>query len=170
MDSPGNQEPFVRRLTECQSRLYAYVLALLPDPTSANEVLGETNVTLWRKAAEFQEGSNFGAWAVRVAHFEVMAFRKRRHNDRHVFDNDLISGLAANAESATEGMEDKRRALRTCLEKLPAADRRIIDERYEAETPVQKIASAGGNRPARFPRPCFAFVPGWRTASTEPCD
>lgn len=28
MDSPGNQEPFVRRLTECQSRLYAYVLAL----------------------------------------------------------------------------------------------------------------------------------------------
>ena len=67
MDSPGNREPFVRRLTECQSRLYAYVLALPADPTSANEVLGETNVTLWRKAAEFQEGSNFGAWAVRVA-------------------------------------------------------------------------------------------------------
>ena len=104
---------------------------ILSDPTSANEVLGETNVTLWRKAAEFQEpesggDGNFGAWAVRVAHFEVMAFRKRRHNDRHVFDSDLISGLAADAERATEDLEEKRHALRMCLEKLPAADRRII--------------------------------------------
>ncbi len=155
MDLPSNQEPFVRRLTECQSRLYAYILALLPDPTSANEVLSETNVTLWRKAAEFEEGTNFGAWAVRVAHFEILAFRKRRHNDRHVFDNDLISGLAEDAESVTEDLGEKRLALRTCLEQLSGTDRRIVRQRYEADTPVQEIASARGKSPGAISQALF---------------
>ena len=155
MESPGNSEPFVRRLTECQSRLYAYILALLPDPTTANEVLGETNVTLWRKAAEFQAETNFGVWAVRVAHFEVLAFRKRRRGDRHVFDNDLVSDLAVDAEHMTEDVGDKRLALRKCLEKLPVSDRSMVRQRYESETPVQEIAGAWGKSPGAISQALF---------------
>ena len=71
--SADNME-FVRLLTGQQRQLYLYIIALLPNPTDVDDVLQATNMVLWSKADEFEPGSDFGAWARRVAHFEVLAF------------------------------------------------------------------------------------------------
>jgi RNA polymerase sigma-70 factor, ECF subfamily len=90
-------EHFVRSLTEYQSRLYAYIVAMLGDADAAGDVFQNTNVAIWRKAAEYTEGTNFWAWTSRIAHFEVLAFRKRRQRDRHVFDDGLLANIAEEA-------------------------------------------------------------------------
>jgi len=88
---------FVRLMTEHQGRLFAYIFSLLGNTDAANDVLQEVNVVLWRDSREFRPGSNFKAWAFRVAHFQVMAWRQRQIRDRLVFEDDLLEALATGA-------------------------------------------------------------------------
>ena len=68
MNSDERTERFIRCLTDHQSRLFAYLVALLGDVHEARNVLQETNLELWRKSADFADGSDFSAWSRRVAH------------------------------------------------------------------------------------------------------
>ena len=105
----------MRQLTENQRALYVYILGLVANPTDADEVLQEANLVLWRKAVEFQPGTNFAAWAFRVAHFEVLAFRKRRGRERLSFEPELMETLAAESAARADSFEARRRALAQCL-------------------------------------------------------
>ena len=144
--SPESEE-FVRLMTEHQGRLFAYVLSLLGDPDQANDVLQETNVVLWRESGEFQPGSNFKAWAFRVAHFQVMAFRQRQIRDRLVFEGELLEVLACGARETDDLFEDRQRRLKGCLEGLEPRHRDLIRCRYAEEQSAQVIARERGMTP-----------------------
>ena len=77
VDATQNEQ-FVRCLTEYQRRLYTYILAMLGDPNAADDVFQDTNVAIWRKAAEYAEGTKLRAWTSRIAYYEVLAYRKRQ--------------------------------------------------------------------------------------------
>ncbi len=64
---------FIQLLTSNQSRLFAYTLSMLGDRQQAQDVMQETNMILWRKADQFRLGTNFGAWMLKVAYFQVVA-------------------------------------------------------------------------------------------------
>jgi RNA polymerase sigma-70 factor (ECF subfamily) len=144
---PRESEAFVRLMAEHQGRLYAYILSLVGDPDRANDVLQETNVVLWRDSREFQPGSNFKAWAFRVAHFQVMAFRQRQIRDRLVFEDDLVEALAFGAREADEVFEARQERLAGCLEKLAPAHREMVRRRYAEGLSVQAIAEDRGMTP-----------------------
>jgi RNA polymerase sigma-70 factor (ECF subfamily) len=125
-----DSEAFVRLMTEHQGRLFGYIFSLLGDPDAANDVLQEANVILWRDSREFRPGSNFKAWAFRVAHFQVMAFRQRQIRDRLVFEDDLLEVLASAARETDEAFLSRQERLTGCLEKLAAPHREMIRKRY----------------------------------------
>ena len=70
-------EEFVSMLTEAQQRLYGFILKRLVDQDQSNEVLQLTNIVLCRKANDFEKGTNFMAWALTVANFQILSFRKK---------------------------------------------------------------------------------------------
>lgn len=130
----------VQLMIGCQSRLYAFILSLLCDPEHAREVLQETNIVLWKKSDQFEPGTNFMAWAFRIARFQVMAHRQRLGRDRHVFDDDAVAGIAATFEERSDVFDDKLTALSHCLNELPEDGRRLIDSRYNDGVPVKTLA------------------------------
>src|SRR5438477_9187186 len=132
-------EEFVRLMTDHQGRLFGYIFSLLGDADTANDVLQETNVILWRDSREFRPGSNFKAWAFRVAHFQVMAFRQRQIRDRLVFEDDLVEVLASAARDADQSFDIRQERLMGCLEKLAPPHREMIRRRYAEGTPLQTI-------------------------------
>ena len=147
MKGSRESEEFVRLMTEHQGRLFAYILSLLGDPDRANDVLQEANIILWRDSREFRPGSNFKAWAFRVAHFQVMAHRQRQIRDRLVFDDDFLDVLASGAREADEGFEAKQDLLTGCLGKLSAPHREMIRQRYSAGHSLNAIAKDRGMTP-----------------------
>jgi RNA polymerase sigma-70 factor, ECF subfamily len=142
-----DSDKFVQLLTDCQSRLYAYILSILPDSAAARDVLSETNIKLWRKWQEFETGRDFATWAFRFAYFEVLAFQKRRRTDRHVFDGDLLAELADDAIAVSRDVNERLLALGYCIEKLPARDRSLVSLRYQSQMPVQEIAQKRSKSP-----------------------
>lgn len=135
-----DSEQFVTLLTRSQPSLYAYILSILPDAARAEDVLQETNVTLWRKAGEFEPGTAFLAWACKVAWFKVLSTRRRLARDRHCFGDELLDYLAERQAQRAEELEPRRAALRSCIAKLPEAQRRLLRDRYRPGASVRDIA------------------------------
>ena len=133
-------EAFVREVTDRQSELYSYIYMLLGDLHDARDVLQETNLVLWRKANDFEAGSNFRAWAKRCAYYECLRFRRDRKRDRHVFDDELLALLVDQSDAPDDDEEARQLALRDCLVRLPELQRNLIDSRYRAELPIKQLA------------------------------
>lgn len=135
------QENLVALITRHQAALHAYILGILPNQTKADDVLQETNLVLWRKAAEYDQTKPFMPWACRIAWFQVKAARRDSARDRHVFDPELIDVLAAEDDSDLEATTALEHALRDCLSLLPAEKRSMILHRYQADASVQTMAA-----------------------------
>lgn len=139
---------FIRHITASQNRLYAYILSLLLDLDAAEEVLQRTNLVLWEKAGEFEPGSDFGAWACKVAYFEVLAYRRDAGRDRLCFDDDLLRELAEAAPQQTEDMDERRRALLRCLAGLDSQQAALVRKRYSSGNSIEQISELLGTTKA----------------------
>ncbi|HEY2155351.1 MAG TPA: sigma-70 family RNA polymerase sigma factor [Isosphaeraceae bacterium] len=140
-------ERFIGCLTDHQSRLFVYLVSLLGDVHEARNVLQETNLELWRKSSDFVEGTDFGAWSRRVAHFKVLAYLRDKKRDRHLFDESLLDQIAQRPQPA-EDAETLHVALRHCLAALPERLRFLIGRRYGSGLSVRELAAGVGKSEA----------------------
>ncbi len=137
-------QAFVRLLTQAQPSIYAYILSLVLDHAQADDLLQETNLTLWNKADQFEAGTNFLAWACKVAYFKVLSHRRSKARDRHVFNDELLDYLAERQEERSEQFERRREALRHCINRLTAYQQQLLTARYQAGGSVKVMAAKKG--------------------------
>lgn len=142
MDKPS--DAFVLSLTESQPTIYACIYSLLPDRAIAHDLLQETNLTLLRKADDFEIGTNFNAWATRIARYHVLNHRRKMNRDRLVFDEALMEELCARQVEREGELCRYTVAMRCCLQKLPAAQRELLEQRYSPGGSVAELAHAQG--------------------------
>jgi RNA polymerase sigma-70 factor, ECF subfamily len=138
---PSDLDNFVELMTEHQGRLYVYILSLIADPDAANDVLQETNIVLWKESQQYVPGTNFKAWAFRIAHFQCMAFRQRRLRDKVLFSDEVVAALAIEAKELDANYERRAVALVRCLEQIQPRSREALRLRYAEEVAVKDMAS-----------------------------
>ena len=68
---------FGRLFVRDEARIYGYIRSLVVHRADAEDLLQETASVLWQKFHEFQPGSNFLAWAMSIARFQVRHFRRK---------------------------------------------------------------------------------------------
>ncbi|WP_338289390.1 sigma-70 family RNA polymerase sigma factor [Luteolibacter sp. LG18] len=135
--------PFVKLLTEHQSVITSFVISLLPGAPGVDDVIQETNALLWTKRNQFQLGTNFRAWALTVARFQVLVHLRTLKKQRWVtLDRDVADLLADELEAQPdpEPIERRIEALRTCLDKLRPTDRELLMQRYWHKVRLQDFA------------------------------
>ena len=86
-DRNARTEQFVRELSANTRRIYAHVLSLLPNWADADEVFQKTCILLWQKFDEYEPGTNFRAWAFRVAYYKVLQLRQQRQKNVLAFSS-----------------------------------------------------------------------------------
>ena len=139
MTDDGN-EHLVALIAQYQRRLQVYVRSLVPHHTDAEEILQEVNLFLWRNADDFRPGTDFGAWAYKVAYYHVLTHRKKLARQKLRFSDALIRQLADTAATTAEQTDTRQDALEHCVKKLPEADRLLIHLRYHGEATVPVLA------------------------------
>ncbi len=140
-------DDFVSLFSRYQRRLFLYILTQVPNPVDAEEILQETSVVIWRKATQFQPGTNFFAWVSQVANFEVMKFRSRRKREKLQFSDEFLEQVASEAVTRADELEIRRSALMTCIEKLRPQDRELVQQRYAPGETGKNLADSM-HRPA----------------------
>ena len=126
MSMPADQ--FIRLMAEHQQDVYRYILALVPSSNDADDVFQETVMAMWEESDHFKLGTNFAGWANSIAHYRVLAFRKRVQRDRHVFSVELMERLAERRAAMVSELPLRRRALDECLDRLPSTQRDLLEQ------------------------------------------
>ena len=140
MNSPADREEFVRLLTQHQRRVYAYILGIVPNWNDADEILQETNIRLWSEFDRFEPGTNFEAWAVRVAYFQILSWRKRVNRSRLFFDHSLVELMAQEFEAHSAVAESRRQALRECVASLEPRQSELLARCYADGAKIKQVA------------------------------
>lgn len=143
-------ETFVTLFARHERDLRAFVRSLLYSWDDVDEVMQNTGVVLWRKFDDFDPDTNFMSWACVVARFEVLAWRRDKARDRHVFDEDLVEMIAQEAAANEESLSAERRALEVCLRKLPDKLRRVVVAAYEPGVKLNEVADQLGKSATAF--------------------
>jgi RNA polymerase sigma-70 factor (ECF subfamily) len=138
------EERFLQLLLANERRVYAFILALVPVWSDADDVLQNTSAVLWRKRETFTLESDFVAWALSIARYEVLSYRKRQRRDRMIFSDQTVELLAEQMASEGLGSDSRRDALESCVAKLKERDRELIRLRYEPRATTQGVADRVG--------------------------
>ncbi len=138
------QDQFVQELISCQPLLHAYILSLLPNWNDANDVLQDTNLVLWRRSKEFVDGTNFLAWAYKIARYKVLACCRQRRRSQIIFDDELFALVADQAEQRTPRGGSDVHLLRECIKDLSPFQRELLRRRYAKNGSVQMMARTLG--------------------------
>ncbi len=116
-------------------------MSLVGNPDQANDIMQETNIVLWQKADTFELGTNFPAWMMRVAHFQVLAHRQRITRQRWVFDDETIALLAAEVEERDNLLDEQTRIMHGCLAHLNDRHRTVLQARYTDGVELDSLAA-----------------------------
>jgi RNA polymerase sigma-70 factor (ECF subfamily) len=137
-------ERFVGLLLANERRVYGFIVSLVPHFSDADDLWQQTSTVLWRKFAEFEPGSDFAAWAMKIARYEVLKYRHRHAGSPMQFSDALADQLADEAAAVGESANARAAALQDCLGKLTDRDRELIRLRYEQEHTTRDVARQAG--------------------------
>ena len=99
---------------------------------------------MWSKFDEFEPGTDFAAWALCVARYQVMNHRKKKRTQKVQFSDQTIEAVAERLVSSPDNLNDIRDALQDCLKKLAERDRELIQLRYEFNATTRSVAERIG--------------------------
>jgi RNA polymerase sigma-70 factor, ECF subfamily len=148
MAMDDSRRHFIRLLTAHERLVYGYILSMVPNWADADEILQETNIRLWEEFDKFELGTNFAAWALRVAHFQVLTWRKRVGRSRLVFDQKVVDALAEERYWTDEVFEARQQALGDCVSKLPVRSRELLQHCYSDGGKIKDVAARLQRSPA----------------------
>ena len=136
-------DDFVQKLTSHQDELLVAIRAMCGDRNAALDIRQQVNIVLWKKRSKFIPGSNFKAWAYRIAQLEVKAyFRKRKREGHTVLVPELLEQMTEELPSSTGELPERKRALHNCLQKLTQKDDELIRHRYWTSANLDQLANS----------------------------
>lgn len=140
-----NVKEFVTLLTSQQSRIYNYILSLVPNFSDADDVLQETTKLMWEKFDEFKVGTDFLAWGRKIAHFLILEhYRKKKKRHDFYYDDQLIDKLQKDVQKSNDSSRDDLYHLKNCLKKLKRQDRKLLMLRYFENNKARELAGRFG--------------------------
>jgi RNA polymerase sigma-70 factor (ECF subfamily) len=143
---PGTGDPrqFIRVFLENERRIYAFIVSILPNFNDAEDVLQETSLVLWQKFDQYQSGTDFVAWACRIAQLEVLKFYRRKGRSKLLISQQAMDAVAEKTVDYGAQLEARQNALSTCLQRLSGRDRDLLERRYVKSHSPSQIASQVG--------------------------
>ncbi len=137
---------YIALISKHQPAIHAFVRAMVPSSADAEDIVQETNIALWGSVERFEPGSNFYAYATRIAYNKVVDHSRRRK--RHfplIVDTELAEKLASSIRTVAGERPDRRlTALENCLGKLAPEERTLLEQRYQRNQTIRHIAHDSG--------------------------
>ena len=125
-------------------RVYRFVLRSLRDATSAEDIVSQVFLDVWRTAGQFEGRSQVSTWLLSIARFKALtALRQRRHED---IDQENVREIADDADTPETSLDRSNVSaiLRACIDKLSPAHREIINLVYYHEKSVEEAGEIIG--------------------------
>ena len=134
---------FVELYSSNYNRIRSFILTLVPNTSEADDILQETSRVMWEKFDQFEPGTNFTSWAVTIAKFQVLKYRKK-FNPKVPLSSEILDTLSDDFSHPLEKENEQLDALRGCLKKLPEKDYNLIKSRFEHKKTARELSQQIG--------------------------
>jgi RNA polymerase sigma-70 factor, ECF subfamily len=125
-------------------RVYRFILRIVRDATTAEDLVSQVFLDVWRTAGQFQGRSQVSTWLLSIARFKALtALRQRRFED---IDQEDVRQIADDCDTPETSLDrsDTSAILRACVQKLSPAHREIITLVYYHEKSVEEVGQIIG--------------------------
>ena len=140
MSDETANERFLELLTENHYKVFGYLYALVCHREDAEDLMQQTVIKMWENFDQFTPGTNFSAWACKIAKNCALNYFQSR-NRKTIFSSSMMELLAERQAATDDGLRESRRvALRGCLGKLSDQDRDLITKCYSLDKTIRVIA------------------------------
>ena len=125
-------------------RVYRFILRIVRDATTAEDLVSQVFLDVWRTAGQFQGRSQVSTWLLSIARFKALtAMRQRRFED---IDQEDVRQIPDDSDTPETSLDrsDTSAILRACVQKLSPAHREIITLVYYHEKSVEEVGQIIG--------------------------
>ena len=125
-------------------RVYRFILRIVRDATTAEDLVSQVFLDVWRTAGQFQGRSQVSTWLLSIARFKALtAMRQRRFED---IDQEDVRQIPDGNDTPETSLDrsDTSAILRACVQKLSPAHREIITLVYYHEKSVEEVGQIIG--------------------------
>jgi RNA polymerase sigma-70 factor (ECF subfamily) len=125
-------------------RVYRFILRIVRDATTAEDLVSQVFLDVWRTAGQFQGRSQVSTWLLSIARFKALtAMRQRRFED---IDQEDVRQIPDDSDTPETSLDrsDTSAILRACVAKLSPAHREIITLVYYHEKSVEEVGQIIG--------------------------
>jgi RNA polymerase sigma-70 factor (ECF subfamily) len=142
----GDPDALAAAISRYQHRLYRYLLRLVSDPATAEDLFQQTWVRVMESIRRYDPRRSFDAWLFSVAHnLAIDHLRKSRPeslDEMQPSGHSRADGLAETAPDALECLLEWERAeaVAAALRYLPAIHREVLTLRFEEDMKLEQMA------------------------------
>lgn len=134
-------EAYLVLLNENERPLAAYVHTLVNDRLDAEDILQSCKLTMWKQFDRFERGSNFLAWARKIAFHQILNHRRgARRKPLYSVDPAFLEAVASEIDRSADALSARSEALHECLRRLPESQRQVVLLRYYEDHDIAAIA------------------------------
>lgn len=149
----GNNKAFDALLERTQTRLFTYIMFVVRDEDTANDIFQDTFVKVIMKLQEgkYTDSGKFAFWITRIAHNVIMDWYRQTKNEKTVEvseGNDLTNikstSLIDNCREDEIVNEQVLKDVRRMMDTLPAPQREVVYMRFYQGLSFKEISEITG--------------------------
>jgi RNA polymerase sigma-70 factor (ECF subfamily) len=125
-------------------RVYRFVLRLVRNEATAEDLISEVFLDVWRQAGRFEGRAAVSTWLLAIARFKALSVLRRKPEQE--LDEDMAAAIEDPADTPDVALEkkDKGEVIHKCLALLSTEHREIIDLVYYHAKSVEEAAEIVG--------------------------
>jgi RNA polymerase sigma-70 factor (ECF subfamily) len=143
-DNLSQQVALMRELAgywvQSQSAVSAYVMANVIDLHHVEDLVQEVAQVCAEKFSSYDRERSFTSWALGIARYRLLKYYRSRSRDRLVLSEPALERLEAALVRVEPEAEERRDAVRRCLQQIAGRRRQVLELRYGAGAKVTEIA------------------------------
>jgi|SRR5262245_6528103 len=127
-----------------RQRVYRFALRLVGNAATAEDIVSEVFLELWRRAASFERRAQLATWLLAITRNKALSALRVRVDQP--LDETMAEAMPDPAITPEESLQASERSalVGRCLEQLSPAHREIIDLVYYHEKSVDEVAAIVG--------------------------
>lgn len=130
---------FTRLWTAAQPTVSQFVASLVRDQWAVRDIVQNTSLALLNKFSDYDDARPFLAWALGVAKFEILGYRRDFARSRIVSDSDLLERYAQTWAELAPRLSEEANALQHCVGELKGRPRQVIELSYAQDQSSEAI-------------------------------
>jgi RNA polymerase sigma-70 factor (ECF subfamily) len=140
----GDQLALQTLYGRCHVKVFRFALRLSRNESSAEDVVSEVFIDVWRNAAHFEGRSEASTWLLAIARNKALTMLRRRKDDE--LDEESAAAIEDSADDPEVALQKRNKGdvLRACLSRLSPPHREVIDLVYYHDKSIEEVARIVG--------------------------